>query len=144
MTKPISHEQREKLQMSIDFLKLDIWKKYTDEDDIETLVIGNVNHIELCIAKLTSSEQAWREEAERLQEIDERESLIAVNISKQNRELKEQLNQAVEVLKQSHIALIPTCIEKDNRLSCLCSTCIAILSIEQFLSSLSQETEESA
>lgn len=64
--KRLSTEQREKLQVSIDFLKRDMWNKYADAEDIETLVIGNVNHIELCIAKLTSSEQLLQKENERL------------------------------------------------------------------------------
>jgi chromosome segregation ATPase len=63
MTNKLTDEQRKLVQTSIDFLKRDVWNKYTDAEDIKTLVIGNVNYIESYIQKLISSEQAWKEEA---------------------------------------------------------------------------------
>jgi DNA repair exonuclease SbcCD ATPase subunit len=127
MTNPISPEQREKAQVSIDFLKRDMWSKYTDDEEIRTLVIGNVNHIDSYITKLLSSEQAWKERAERAQKewgytLEDGETLKQQLESIQSRSArlikkwklrarladkqeirasraKAQLNQAIEVLK---------------------------------------------
>lgn len=125
---PISPEQREEINK---FMDETMYTFATLEERYDQ--IGDARRL---INLLLSSEQAWRERAERAQNewgvtIEDGETLKLAIESKEK-----QLNQAMEVLKN-----VTKNLTKPTTAKCECETCLNVKYIDNFLSSLSQEGE---